>query len=86
MGNIDPIDTNDAKIYLKRIVEQMTHEQIKDCLERDRAYAKEIKKKITALEDIYAYKTFEQWLDIEKITVKPMFEFPSCITLKTKAL
>jgi len=85
IGNLYPLDDYDVKSYIARIIAQMTHEQIKDCLERDVAYVKKIKQKIIELQDAHAYKTFNEWLDIEKITVEPMFIFPSTIMPKSKA-
>jgi len=85
IGNLYPLDDNDVKSYIERIIAQMTHEQIKDCLERDVAYVKKIKQKIIALQDAHAYKTFNEWLEIEKITVESMFILPPTITPKGKA-
>lgn len=85
IGNLYPLDDNDVKSYIARIIAQMTHEQIKDCLERDVAYVRKIKQKIIALQDAHAYKTFNDWLEIEKITVEPTFILPSTITPKGKA-
>ncbi len=85
IGNLYPLDDYDVKNYISRIVEQMTHEQIKDCLERDVAYVKKIKQKIIELQDAHAYKTFNQWLEIEKITVEPTFILPTTIIPKSKA-
>jgi type III restriction enzyme len=85
IGNLYPIDDNDAKTYIGRIVAQMSAEQINDCLERDMAYVRKIKQKINALQDAHAYKTFTNWLDVEKITVEPMFSLPPVISPKGKA-
>ena len=46
---------------------------------------KKIKQKIIELQDAHAYKTFNEWLEIEKISVEPLFILPPTITPKGKA-
>lgn len=75
-----PIEDNDVKYYLKRIVEVMTAEQRADCLERDWSYAKLIKEKIQSLANEYAAKEFNNWLTIQKITLRPEFAFSPTVT------
>lgn len=75
-----PIEDNDVKHYLKRIVEVMSAEQRADCLERDYAYVKLIKEKIQSLANEYAAKEFNNWLTTQKITHRPEFSFSPTIT------
>lgn len=75
-----PIEDNDVKHYLTRIVQAMSHEQRADCLERDYAYVKVIKEKIQSLASEYAAKEFNNWLTIQKVKLKPTFSFPATIT------
>ncbi|WP_407304878.1 DEAD/DEAH box helicase [Acinetobacter sp.] len=75
-----PIEDNDVKHYLKRIVEVMNAEQRADCLERDYAYVKLIKEKIQSLANQYAAKEFNNWLTTQKITLRPEFSFSPTIT------
>ena len=75
-----PIEDNDVKHYLTRIVQAMSHEQRADCLERDYAYVKVIKEKIQSLASDYAAKEFSNWLTIQKVKLKPTFSFPATIT------
>lgn len=75
-----PIEDNDVKHYLKRIVEVMSAEQRADCLERDYAYVKLIKEKIQSLANEYAAKEFNNWLTTQKITLRPEFSFSPTIT------
>ena len=74
-----PIEDNDIKKYLFRIVESMSHEQRGDCLEKDYLYIKVIKNKINSLADTYAFKEFDRWLTIGKIKLQPAFTFPPSI-------
>lgn len=85
IGNLYPIDDNDAKRYLARIVDAMDEEQIRDCLERDVAYVKKIRQKIDSLANTHAYKQFSDLLDVDKIFTRPYFSFPECIAPSANA-
>ena len=74
-----PIEDNDVKHYLKRIVEAMDADQRADCLERDYAYVKLIKEKIQRLANEYAAKEFSNWLTTQKIKLRPSFSLPATI-------
>lgn len=74
-----PIEDNDIKHYLTRIVEAMTADQRADCLERDYAYVKLIKDKIHCLANEHAAKEFSNWLTIQKIKLRPSFSLPASI-------
>lgn len=74
-----PIEDNDVKHYLKRIVEAMDADQRADCLERDYAYVKLIKEKIQRLANEYAAKEFSNWLTTQKIKLRPAFSFAPTI-------
>lgn len=69
-----PIEDNDIKQYLKRIVQVMSAEQRADCLERDYAYVKAIKEKIQGLANEFASKEFNNWLTTQKVKLQPSFE------------
>ncbi|MCB5183977.1 DEAD/DEAH box helicase family protein [Methylobacillus gramineus] len=75
-----PIEDNDVKHYLKRIVEALNADQRADCLERDYAYAKLIKDKVQSLANEYAAKEFGNWLTTQKIKLRPSFLLPATIT------
>ncbi|MFM0375817.1 DEAD/DEAH box helicase family protein [Paraburkholderia strydomiana] len=74
-----PIEDNDVKHYLTRIVEAMNSDQRADCLERDYAYVKLIKEKIQSLANEYAAKEFGHWLTTQKIKLRPAFSLPAAI-------
>lgn len=74
-----PIEDNDVKHYLTRIVQAMSQEERSDCLERDYAYVKVIKDKIQSLANEYAAKEFTNWLTTQKITLRPSFSLPATI-------
>ncbi|MDI9235005.1 DEAD/DEAH box helicase [Limnohabitans lacus] len=74
-----PIEDNDVKHYLKRIVEAMNADLRADCLERDYDYVKLIKAKIQSLANEYAAKEFGNWLTTQKIKLRPSFSLPATI-------
>ncbi|WP_459190582.1 DEAD/DEAH box helicase [Ralstonia pseudosolanacearum] len=74
-----PIEDNDVKHYLSRIVEAMNSDLRADCLERDYAYVKLIKDKIQSLANEYAAKEFNNWLTTQKIKIRPSFSLPPTI-------
>lgn len=74
-----PIEDNDVKHYLTRIVEAMNGDQRADCLERDYAYVKLIKEKIQGLANEYAAKEFSNWLTTQKVKLRPSFSLPATI-------
>jgi len=74
-----PIEDNDVKHYLKRIVEAMSADQRTDCLENDYAYVKPIKQKIQSLANEYAAREFNNWLTTQKIKLRPSFLLPATI-------
>lgn len=80
-----PIEDNDVKHYLKRIVEAMHADQRADCLERDYAYVKLIKDKVQSLAGEYATKEFSNWLTTQKIKLRPSFSLPPAIAPRDNA-
>lgn len=85
VGNMYPITDPEIEKYIYRIVESMGPEQIRDCLERDIAYVRKIKQKISALADIHAYKTFIDLIDVDKIVLQPSFQLPITISPSANA-
>lgn len=75
-----PIDDNDIKQYITRIVQVMDADQRADCLERDYAYVKVIKEKIRSLANEYAAQEFSNWLTTRKVILQNGFSLPPTIT------
>lgn len=80
IGNMYPITDLEIARYITRILQAMTPEQIRDCLERDYAYVRKIRDKINELALIHSEKVFSDWLDIERIVVQPNFKLKESIT------
>ena len=85
VGNIYPITDPEIKAYIRRVVTGMSAEQIRDCIERDVAYVRKIKQKITTLSNGHAQKTFTDLLDVDRIAVQPSFALPASITPSANA-
>lgn len=79
VGDMWPLADEEVKTYVTRIVKEFTPEQLRDCLERDVAYARKIKTKITTLADTHAMKVFSDMLDLDKISLEPSFTLPDAI-------
>jgi type III restriction enzyme len=80
VGNMYPITDPEVKEYLNRIVKGMNAEQIRDCIERDVAYVRRIRQKISTLADTHAHKTFIDMLDVDRLVMQPGFALPESIT------
>lgn len=85
VGNMYPITDPEVKEYIRRVVSGMNAEQIRDCIERDVAYVRKIKQKITTLANAHAMKTFTDMLDVDRIAVQPSFALPESITPSANA-
>ena len=85
IGNMYPITDPEVKEYVRRIVVGMSAEQMRDCIERDVAYVRKIKKKISALADVHAVKAFTDLLDVDRIVLQPGFKLPESITPSANA-
>ena len=84
-GNLYPITDPEVKEYIRRVVAGMTAEQIRDCIERDVAYVRKIKQKITTLANVHALKTFTDLLDVDRIAMQPAFALAESITPSANA-
>jgi type III restriction enzyme len=85
VGNMYPITDPEVKEYIRRVVKGMNAEQIRDCIERDVAYVRKIKQKITTLANVHALKTFTDMLDVDLIAMQPSFVLPESITPSANA-
>jgi type III restriction enzyme len=85
IGNMYPISDPEVKAYVRRIVTDMSTDQVRDCIERDVAYVRKIKNKISKLADAHALKRFVDLLDVDRIVIQPGFELPESITPSANA-
>lgn len=66
--------------YVRRIVSNMTDDEVTAMETSYVIYAKKIQDKIELLEDAYREKQFYKWLDSGKIVCKDYYELPKIIT------
>ena len=76
----DRLVSTDVNDYVRRIVSNMTEEQV-NALQTDRfVYAERIKDKIAELEDAYREEQFYKWLEVEKLYTREAYTFQPVIT------
>lgn len=85
IGNMYPISDPEVKAYVRRIVTDMSADQVRDCIERDVAYVRKIRQKISTLANAHALKTFVDLLDVDRIGIQPGFQLPESITPSANA-
>ena len=66
--------------YVRRIVSNMTEDEITAMETSLPVYAKKIQDKIEKLENAYREKQFDKWLDSGKIICRESYSFPAVIT------
>jgi type III restriction enzyme len=71
IGNMYPIADQEIKLYLNRILNNFTTEQLRDILVRRWSYTDKIKTKIRQLADKYAESRFQDLIKTQKINTKP---------------
>lgn len=85
VGNMYPITDPEVKEYIRRVVTGMNAEQLRDCIERDVAYVRKIKQKITTLANAHAMKAFTDMLDVDRIALQASYALPETITPSANA-
>ena len=76
----NPIDDNEIKKYINRILEDFSDEQFTDFTDNEYSYTDKIKQKIRLLSDIYAEQKFKDFLDTDKVFIKSSFKLPESIS------
>ena len=80
IGNMYPIDDKEIEKYVKRILENFADEQFKDFADHEYSYVRKIKDKINSLAAVAAEKSFRDFLDIDKLYIKPSYSLQPQIT------
>jgi type III restriction enzyme len=80
IGNMYPIADQEIKKYISRILEDFSDEQFNDFRDKYYSYASKIKDKIRDLSEAYAERKFKDFLDTDKVFVKPSFTLPVSIS------
>lgn len=71
---------SDVSAYVKRIVANMTEDELSAMETAIPSFAQKILEKIKLLEDEYREKQFYKWLDSRKIVCRPYYELQKIIT------
>lgn len=80
IGNMFPIPDKEIEKYINRILEDFKDEQFSDLAANEYTYKDKIKFKIIALSEQFAEKKFKDFLDIDKVFIKPSFTLPKSIS------
>lgn len=80
IGNMFPIPDKEIEKYINRILEDFKDEQFGDLAANEYTYKDKIKFKIIALSEQFAEKKFKDFLDTDKVFIKPSFALPKNIS------
>ena len=80
IGNLYPIPDKEIEKYINRILEDFKDEQFSDFANNEYSYTDKIKQKIKLLSDLFAEKKFKDFLDTDKVFIKPSFQLPKTIS------
>jgi len=80
IGNIYPIPDKEIEKYVKRILEDFKDDQFSDLANNEYTYTDKIKLKIKALSEVFAEQKFKDFLDTDKVFIKPSFTLPKTIS------
>lgn len=80
IGNMFPIPDKEIEKYINRILEDFKDEQFNDLASNEYTYKDKIKAKIIDLSEVYAEKKFKDFLDTDKVSIKPSFILPRSIS------
>ena len=80
IGNMYPMADKDVEKYINRVLEDFTDEQFNDLASKEYSYTDKIKQKIKSLSESYAEKKFKDYLDTDKVYLKPSFTLPNSIS------
>ncbi len=79
IGNMYPIPDKEIEKYINRILEDFKDEQFNDFANNEYTYTDKIKNKIKSLSALFAEKKFKDYLDTDKVFIKPSFKLPPTI-------
>jgi type III restriction enzyme len=80
IGNMYPIADKEIAKYVGRILEDFTDEQFQEFSTNEYTCIDKIKHKIKSLSEAFAEKQFRDFLDTDKVFIKPAYTLPSSIS------
>lgn len=72
--------TSEVEAYVRRVIANMTEDELAVIETSFTTYAKKIKEKIEALQNAYRENLFYKWLEVGKIVCQENYSFPDVIT------
>jgi type III restriction enzyme len=79
VGDMYPISDQEIRLYVERILNCLTAEQLQDILTRKYSYSEKIKAKIRSLADVYAENQFKDFITIGRIATQAKWKFSEMI-------
>lgn len=79
IGNMYPIPDREIEKYINRILEDFNDKHFSDFVNNEYTYIDKIKLKIKSLSEQFAEKKFKEFLDTDKVFMKPSFSLPTSI-------
>ena len=70
------VNDRDLDIYVDRIIQNLTEDQLTDMEQTPGIYALKINKKVNSLLNEYAKKMFYEWVEQDKISCQPSYKLP----------
>lgn len=74
------INDRDLDVYVDRIIQNMTEDQLTDMEQTPGIYVLKINKKVNSLLNEYAKKMFYEWVEQDKISCLPSYKLPKEIS------
>lgn len=74
------INDRDLEVYVDRIIQNLTEEQLTDMEQTPGIYVLKINKKVNSLLNEYAKKMFYEWVKQDKISCQPSYKLPKEIS------
>lgn len=74
------INDRDLEVYVDRIIQNLTEEQLTDMEQTPGIYVLKINKKVNSLLNEYAKKMFYEWVEQDKISCQPSYKLPKEIS------
>ena len=76
------INDRDLEVYVDRIIQNLTEDQLTDMEQTPGIYVLKINKKVNSLLNEYAKKMFYEWVEQDKISCQPSYKLPKEISPK----
>ena len=80
IGNLYPIPDKEIEKYITRILDDFKDEQFNDFANNEYTYTDKIKLKIKSLSESFAEKKFKDFLDTDRVFIRPSFQLPKSIS------